>query len=277
MNISVVILTYNSEETIAATLQSVSRVSNDVHVVDSFSSDTTVGIVRQHGANLIQHPFENYGIQRNWAIDNLPLMHEWELHLDADERLSNELVDQINSLRDASPGEVNGYYVPRLVHFMGRAIRHGGMFPIWHMRLFQRGKGRCEDRQYDQHFYVNGRTSRLEGAMIDDMRMSLDEWVSRHNRWADAEIREILGDETTGRIQADILGSPVQKKRLFRNFYNNFPLFVRPFLLFVYRYFFRLGFLDGKEGLIFFVLQTFWYRFLIDAKLFEKLTAEKRR
>lgn len=277
MSISVVVLTFNSEETIAATLESARRVSEDIHVVDSYSSDGTLDIVRRNGANLVQHAFENYGAQRNWAIDNLPLKFDWELHLDADERLSEDLVAQINSLQTNFPADIDGYYVPRLMHFMGRAIRHGGMFPIWHMRLFRHGRGRCEDRQYDQHFYVNGRTSKLPGAMIDDIRMGLDEWTSRHNRWADAEAREILGGETGGRIQGDVLGNPVQKKRLLRDFYNSFPLFVRPFLLFAYRYFLRLGFLDGKEGLIFFVLQTFWYRFLVDAKLFEKSTAGARR
>jgi glycosyltransferase involved in cell wall biosynthesis len=274
VSISVVILTFNSEETISATLESAKRVSDDIHVVDSFSSDKTVGIVREYGARLVQHTFENYGAQRNWAIDNLPLRYDWELHLDADEKLSDDLIIQIRLFTSASSSNIDGYYIPRLTRFMGRCIRHGGRFPIWHMRLFRRGKGRCEERQYDQHFYVDGPTSKLQGPMIDDIRMDLNEWVSRHNRWADAEVRNIWGGETPGQIQADILGSPVQKKRFFRTFYYNLPLFVRPFLLFAYRYFFRCGFLDGREGLVFFVLQTFWYHFLVDAKLFERRVAE---
>jgi glycosyltransferase involved in cell wall biosynthesis len=275
MSISVIILTFNSESTIAATLESAKKVSDDIHVVDSFSSDKTLDIIRQYGANLVQHPFENYGAQRNWAIDNLPLKHDWELHLDADERLSDDLIIQINSLKGSFPRDTDGYYIPRLVHFMNRPIRHGGMFPIWHMRLFRQGKGRCENRKYDQHFYVDGPAGKLQGPMIDDIRMSLSEWVSRHNQWTDAELQELRGNESEGRIQANWRGNPVQKKRLLRNLYMSAPLFVRPFLLFFYRYFLRLGFLDGKEGFIFFVLQTFWFRFLIDSKLYEKRIEER--
>src|SRR5919107_900558 len=151
MGISVVILTFNSEETISATLESAQLVSDDIHVVDSFSSDRTMSIVRQYGVNLAQRTFENYATQRNWAIDNLPLKHDWELHLDADERLSDDLVTQLNSLQGAFLDGINGYYIPRLTYFLGRAIRHGGRFPIWHLRLFRHGRGRCEDRPYDQH------------------------------------------------------------------------------------------------------------------------------
>jgi glycosyltransferase involved in cell wall biosynthesis len=274
--ISVIILTFNSENIISKTLETALQISDDIHIVDSFSSDATLEIAKEYNVNIVQHEFENYGKQRNWAISNLHLQYDWELHLDADERLSDELINQIKALDLNAENDVNGYYIPRLVYFMGYPIKHGGMFPIWHMRLFRHGKGRCEDRQYDQHFYVDGKTSKLKGAMIDDNNQSLTEWTSRHNRWANAEVREILGADASGRIQANLRGSPVQQKRFLRNFYNNFPLFVRPFLLFIYRYVFRLGFLDGKAGLVFFVLQTFWFKFLIDAKLFEKkLSLEK--
>lgn len=276
MSISVIILTFNSDETIAATLQSAYRVSDDIHVVDSFSTDNTLEIARRYGANIVQHGFENYGAQRNWAIDNLTIKYDWELHLDADERLSDGLVEELNRLKSSFPDNVFGYYIPRLVYFMGRPIRHGGMFPIWHMRLFRHGFGRCESRQYDQHFYVNGLTSRLSQPMIDDHRMSLSEWVARHNRWADAEVDELLNPGTTEVITGNLSGTPVEKKRALRGFYNRLPLFFRSFTLFLYRYVFRLGFLDGREGLIFFVLQTFWFRFLVDAKLFEKRLKKKR-
>lgn len=276
MNISVIILTFNSKDTISATLQSAARVSDDIHVVDSFSSDRTVDIVRDYGVHLVQHEFNNYGLQRNWAIENLSLKYDWELHLDADERLSDDLIIQLNSLKPSFPEGIDGYYIPRLVYFMGRPIRHGGMFPIWHMRLFRHGKGRCEDRLYDQHFFVDGPTAKLQGSMIDDIRLSLGEWISRHNQWADAEVRELSEVNSTKRIQPDIGGNPVEKKRFLRNLYNAMPLFFRPLVLFIYRYFLRLGFLDGTEGLIFFILQAFWFRFLIDAKLFERRAAHSK-
>ena len=270
MSLSVVILTFNSEASIGATLTSARRVSDDVHVVDSGSTDGTLAIAAQHGARVIQHAFESYGAQRNWAIDNLALRHGWELHLDADERLSGPLADAILALAQRGfPAPAVGYFIPRLVHFLGHPIRHGGMYPIWHMRLFQRGRGRCEQRRYDQHFYVDGPTDRLPHPMIDDIRMPLGEWVVRHNRWADAEADE-LEHASGGVIAAKLGGNPVERKRALRGSYNRLPRFLRALLLFLYRYVIRLGFLDGRPGLIFFVLQTFWFRFLVDAKLFER-------
>jgi glycosyltransferase involved in cell wall biosynthesis len=278
MNLSVVILTYNSEHNIEETIRSASQVSSDIHVVDSFSDDATCNIARQTGARVVQHPFASYAAQRNWAIDNLPLRHQWELHLDADERLSRQLVAELQQFSALPHDDRVGYHVARLVHFLGRPIRHGGMLPIWHMRLFRHGFGRCESREYDQHFVVNGPTGRLRGWLIDDHRSPLTEWVQRHNRWSDAEVRELTGNPGERLlVEPSLYGSPIERKRYLRQVYQRSPAFVRAFLLFAYRYFFRLGFLDGKEGLIFFVLQTFWYRFLVDAKLFERGLLVKER
>jgi glycosyltransferase involved in cell wall biosynthesis len=272
--LSVVILTFNAERTIGATLASAAAVSDDIHVVDSGSTDGTLAIVTASGATLTRHPFESYGAQRNWAIDTLPLRHPWQLHLDADERLSDGLAAAIRALDQAGfPGPAVGYFIPRQVQFLGRPIRHGGMYPIWHMRLFRTPHGRCESRRYDQHFYVDGATAKLDQPMIDDIRMPLAEWVARHNRWADAEADEIEqggGGDGGKVVQGRLDGNPVERKRALRGGYNRLPLFWRAFALFSYRYLFRLGFLDGKEGLIFFVLQSFWFRFLVDAKLYER-------
>lgn len=269
MSISIVFLTFNCERTIQKSVQSALQVSDDVHAVDSFSTDNTVRFLEDAGVSVTQHPFEHYGAQRNWAIRNLPLKYSWELHLDADEELSPELIAELNMLKTILPSDVDGYFLPRLPSFLGRRIYHGGMFPIWHLRLFRRGKGLCEDRKYDQHFLVAGPTRQLQGAMVDYVCDNLSEWVSRHNRWADAEVAELFSGESTGRVQADFRGNPIQQKRFWRTVYDRFPLFVRPFLLFLYRYVLRLGFLDGIEGFIFFVLKDFWFRFLVDAKTFE--------
>jgi glycosyltransferase involved in cell wall biosynthesis len=271
VQISVVILSYNSGAAMRATIESAAKISDDIYVVDSFSSDDTCAVATACGAYVIEHEFMNYAAQRNWAIEKLPMKHQWELHLDADELLSEELIGELEAFeRDGVPPHINGYHVPRLVRFLGRPIRHGGMFPIWHMRLFRRGKGRCEEREYDQHFLVASPTAKLRGPIVDDIRMPLREWVSRHNRWSDAAVRDLLRDATGDRtLRADLFGSPLERKRRFKSLYNWLPPFTRAFLLFTYRYIVRLGFLDGKEGMVFFFLQTFWFRFMIDAKLFE--------
>jgi len=269
MRPTVILLTFNSEASLAATLHSARRVSDEIFVVDSFSSDGTVELARSLGATVVQHPFEHYGAQRNWAIDNLPVSQPWQLHLDADEWMNDRLVAAIQALPNEP--ENSGYFLPRYLRFLGRVLRHGGMNPTWHLRLFRTGVGRCEDRRYDQHFLLTSGTSgQLPGEMIDDIRMPLTEWTARHNRWSDGEVAELDAAESRGRVKPDARGNPAERKRFYRGTYDRLPLFLRPFVLFFYRFFIRLGFLDGTEGFIFWVLQTFWFRFLIDAKIWEK-------
>lgn len=269
MKPAVIILTFNSSDTLPQTIQSARRVSDEIYVVDSFSQDQTVELAESLGARVLSHAFENYGKQRNWAIENIGIRSRWQLHLDADECLDETLSAAIASLpEDAAP---SGFLLARNLAFLGRELRHGGMSPTWHLRLFRAGVGQCEDRLYDQHFYLqSGSTGKLPGRMLDDIRMSLSEWTARHNRWSDAEVNEILNRKSSRQIKPRLFGSKIERKRRLREYYNSAPLFVRPFALFVYRYFLRLGFLDGVEGFIFWILQTFWFRFLIDAKLYER-------
>ena len=231
MKPSVIILAYNSVETLGTTLAQAQQISDDLHVVDSFSTDDTVALSRQHGAQVVQHAFENYGAQRNWAIDNLALRYPWQLHLDADERLTPELIASIQICRRTLPH--SGFLIARLVQFLGRQMRHGGMSPTWHLRLFRNGAGRCEERKYDQHFYLTqGSAGQLQGYMIDEIRMSLSEWTARHNRWSDAEVMEQTQAMDAVRIQPRFWGNPVERKRFLRGLYNGAPLFVRPYALF---------------------------------------------
>lgn len=267
MRPSIILLTFNSAESLPNTLASVRGLSDDIQVVDSGSTDATVEIASQFGAKVTHHAFENYGAQRNWAIEHLELKYPWQLHLDADERLTPELAAEIAALPEKS--EVSGYFLPRMLQFLGRILKHGAMSPTWHMRLFLAVAGRCEVREYDQHFFCTGKTAELKHEMIDDIRMSLGEWTARHNRWADAQVREMLQARKDGRIQGKLSGNIVERKRYLRELYGRMPLFVRPVLLFGYRYFVRLGCLDGMEGMIFWFLQSLWFPFLIDAKLFE--------
>lgn len=275
MTISVIILSFNGEDTLPATLAAARRVSGDLHVVDSYSGDRSQEIARQYGAQVVEHPFETYGVQRKWASDHLPLKHDWELHLDQDDLMTDELVDELNRLKHQFSDDVTGYYIGRVIYFLGRPIRHGGMYPSWQMRLFRKGTGQCDKRRYDSHFYVTGPTRHLKGEMIDDVRMTLTEWTARHNKWADAEAEEIESPTPEGVIASKMAGDVVQRKRALRGYYEAWPLLIRPFVLFFYRYVLRLGFLDGKTGFVFYVLQTFWWRFLVDAKIFERRLARQ--
>ena len=273
--ISVIVLTYNSAQTIEQTLRSALRVSDDVNVVDSFSTDETLRILERFPVQVTQHAFENYGLQRNWAIENLALKYSWQLHLDADEYLSDSLIAELNSLKRNPPVDIDGFLIPRKIRFLNRMLEHGGLYPTWHMRLFRGGRARCELRQYDQHFILDGRSSRLRSPMIDDHQMSLSEWTARHNRWSDKEVDEVLSPQSDGIIRGRLLGGDIERKRALRGVYYGLPSFLRPFILFFYRYVIRFGFLDGIPGLIYIVLQSFWYRFLVDAKRYERLSERR--
>ena len=268
--LSVIVLTKDEEANLPDLLTSVGPLRPAIYVVDSGSTDGTRDLARDAGCTVVEHPFETYAAQRNWAFDNLPITTPWTLCLDADERLTSELAAEISSLLEGPDPAVDGYMLRKRTHFMGRWLRWGGQYPAHHLRLFRSGKGRCEDRLYDQHFVVDGPVGRLRHDYIDIITDSLTNWIERHNRWATLEAQEMLGSETTGQVAPNWRGTPIERKRFLRmKVYRHAPLFVRPFLLFLFDYVIRLGFLDGRAGLVFHVLQRFWFRFLIDAKIYE--------
>jgi glycosyltransferase involved in cell wall biosynthesis len=269
--VSVIILTYNEEANLPACLGSLGGLRAEALVVDSGSTDGTVEIAQALGVAVYRHPFEHYAAQRNWAQRSLPLQCDWVLHLDADERLTSELVVEINSALEHVPAEVAGFLLRKRTMFMGRWMRHGGHYPSYHLRLFRKDCGECEERLYDQHYLVNGKVRELSHDYIDVLTSDLSAWSARHVRWAELEAREILnGHGGQGRVRAEAFGNPLERKRWLREgLYGRCPPFLRALLYWSYRYFLRFGFLDGKEGLIFHFLQGFWFRFLVDAKMFE--------
>jgi glycosyltransferase involved in cell wall biosynthesis len=272
--LAVVVLTYNEEANLPHCLASLKNLACIVFVVDSGSTDKTLQIAEANGAKVLQHPFENYAAQRNWAQNNLPSETSWILHLDADERLTPGLVDEINGALSTPNEELDGFMLRKRTVFMGKWIRHGGHYPSFHLRLFRRGRGACEDRLYDQHFVVEGRTQALANDYLDVVASSISTWTLRHGRWAAMEAQEIQTVRSDGRqVRPDLNGNPIERKRWLRHAYGRGPLFVRAFLYWFYRYFLRLGFLDGKEGLIFHFLQGFWFRFLVDAIILERRKA----
>ena len=276
IDLNVIVLTLNEEINLPKCLDSIAPLGSDVFVVDSGSTDQTVEIAKSSGAVVVEHPFENYGAQRNWAQANLPLKSEWALHLDADEFLTPELRSSIAQALGHAKDDVNGFLLRRRTVFMGRWIKHGGHYPSYHARLYRRDKGHCEDRLYDQHFVVEGKVEKLPGDMIDTTP-DLSDWTLRHVKWAAKEAEEqMLAGTATGRLEGRLTGTPIEKKRWLRDrVYGKTPLLARPLLYFLYRYFLRLGFLDGREGLIFHFLQGFWYRFQVDAYIHEQRLREQ--
>lgn len=272
--ISVIMLTQDEEANIAACLRSVAAWAGEIYVVDSGSTDRTVEIAGQFTPNVVVHPFENYSRQRNWAQQALPLRFDWVFHIDADERVSPELAASLQRLfTGRMVDRLDGLMVSRRTVFLGRPILHGDHYPAYHLRIFRRDKGRCEDRLYDQHYVVNGATQTVPGDLIDVITADLTEWVKRHARWGALEAAEQLrthGDGSPNQVRGRALGTPIERRRWLRSsVYGRGPLFLRAFAYFLYRYVVRLGFLDGTEGLMFHFLQGCWYRFYVDAKIWE--------
>jgi exosortase/archaeosortase family protein len=280
---SVIILTYNEEKNIRACLESLVPLPVEIFIVDSGSNDKTLEICRNYTSNIFEHPFENYGAQRNWSLNNLPVTSNWVLNMDADHRATPELsAELISTFSQTISPEINGFLVSRRTMFMGKWIKHGGHYPTYHAILFRKGFGQCEDKLYDQHFKVEGKTQLMKCDMIDIITDSLTTFIARHNHWATLEAQyhfeEMNVDEgNDGVVKAKFFGNPIERRRYIKKRYESFPLFVRPVIYYLIRYFIRLGFLDGSEGLIFHFLQGFWFRFLIDAKIYELNKANKVR
>ncbi|MGB6067553.1 MAG: glycosyltransferase family 2 protein [Desulfomonilaceae bacterium] len=267
-SVAVVILTYNEELNLGQALDSVSGWADEVFVLDSYSSDATVDMGRRYGCTVIQQRFENYAKQRNFALEQLPIRSEWVFFLDADEWVPDELKNEIRQVITASPEE-NGFYIKRRFIWMGRWIRRG-YYPVWILRLFRLRKGRCEDRQVNEHIIVEGKVGYLQKDFMHEDRKGITDWICKHNSYATREAQVLVQVHDTGayqEINARPFGTPAERKRWIRyRVWSRMPLLVRPFFYFFYRYVLRGGFLDGKEAFIYHFLQGLWYPLLIDVK-----------
>ena len=256
-------------------IESILPLTDKIFIVDSGSDDTTVEICRNYGVSVTSRPWTTYADQLNWGLDNFDFQSEWIMRMDADEELTAGLVKGLKDFLASPPPEVSGVYIKRRVYFMGRWIKHGGYYPTWLLRVFRKGIGRCEALWMDEHIVVNtGKTIMIHEDIIDKNNKDLTFWTDKHNKYSSREVLDILNklQKPTDAAVLDpkLSGSQAQTRRwLKERVYGRMPLFVRPFVYFLFRYFIKLGFLDGKEGLIFHTLQGFWYRFLVDAKLFE--------
>ncbi|MHC1729251.1 MAG: glycosyltransferase [Syntrophobacteraceae bacterium] len=268
-NVAVIILTYNEEENIAQVLDSVAGWARQIFVLDSYSTDRTVEIAGSYPSKIVQHRFENYSKQRNFALDVFDIQCEWVLFLDADEWVTPELKQEISDLIESNPAQ-NGFCIKWRFIFMGRWIRRG-YYPTWILRLFRFGKARCESRTVNEHLIVEGDVAHLNNDLIHEDRKSISDWIDKHNRYARMEARELLrASSNPGELDALFFGTQAQRKRWFRNYvWNRLPPIIRPFFFFIYRYLIRGGFLDGRAAFIFHFLQTLWFPLLVDVNYLE--------
>jgi len=276
MSLAVIILTQNEERHISRALTSVAGIATEVFVVDSFSSDRTAELARAQGATLLQNKFINYARQFQWALDNAPITASWIMRLDADEVIEADLAARIRDEMPRLPDEVVGINLKRKHIFLGRWIRHGGRYPLLLLRIWRRGHGRIEDRWMDEHMILwGGRTVTFEGGFADHNLNDLTFFTDKHNKYATREAIDVINErrrlfprdvdlvKEEGSRQAAI------KRWIKEKLYNRVPYQISAPAYFVLRIICQLGFLDGKEGLVYHGLQGFWYRFLVGAKVAE--------
>ena len=274
LDLSVIILTYNEEIHIRRCLENVKQFASKVYVVDCFSIDRTAQIAKELGAEVIEHEWPgNQAEQFNWALDNLPITTEWILRLDADEYLLPGLIEELLEKLPVIPESVSALSLSLARAFCGKILHHGIVNNIRIIRIFRKGKARYEKRLMDEHLSVlSGETIDMKNQFVDDNRMPIGLFIDKHNGYATREAALLLDAEyhlTNMDSLPQDYGREVEKKRTQKARYARMPLFWRAFGYFVYRYIIKLGFLDGKEGFLWDFLQGWWYRTLMDAKVYE--------
>lgn len=271
LDITAIVLTKDEEMHIARCLHNINRIAKKVYVVDCFSTDRTCEIARSLGADVVEHEWlGNQSMQFNWALDNLPVDTEWVLRLDADEYLTDALIDELNLLVPNASKDVSALLFPLGRAFMGKILRHGIVNCVSIVRMFRYGAARYEIRQMDEHLQILvGRVYVCRNKFVDDNRMPLTYFIAKHNQYATREACLLLEEEYVNRNDSGLMATAVREKRKQKVRYARMPLFWRAFGYFIYRYIIKLGFLDGKEGFLWDFFQGWWYRTLVDAKIYE--------
>ena len=213
--VSVLVLTRNEEVNIVACLESVGWAS-EVLVVDSFSTDRTVELAESLGATVCRHAFETCAAQWNWALDNLPFANDWVLVLDADERATRLLAEEIAQAVTNPAQRYVGYWMKRRFFFGGKWLRHGGLYPTWIVRLFRRSAGRFGRHGISEHLVLEGPTGYLRVPFDHCNRKPLSEWIQKHDRYAGLEAEEYVRGQSEAEqvwsIRARLWGSQAERK-----------------------------------------------------------------
>jgi len=272
--ISVLVLTFNEEANIESCLTSVCGWAEDICVLDSGSKDRTLAICAAFDVASMSHPYVDHRSQMNWGITQVPWRHDWLLLLDADNVVTPELMREIDAVLTDDDPAINGYYNPHEHYFRNQKIR--GLKAKW-LRLVRRSRVRVDGSELvDFRLVVDGRTGSLEGAIIENNQKEndIDFWIDKHQRFAKRmAVEEVLRRESllnwSEDLQPRLLGNPDERMIWFKIRWYRMPLYVRPVLFFIYRYFLRLGFLDGWNGFVYHALQAFWFRLLVDVHISE--------
>ncbi len=283
---SFIILTYNEEIHLPRLLKSLKGLPCDLFVVDSGSTDRTLEIAQEYGATIAHHDFENHPKQWHFALNNFSIKTPWIIGLDADQIILPELYEKLKTFSDeAIDPNVNGIYFNRKNYFKGRWLKYGGYFPRYLLKMFRTGVGYSDlNENMDHRFVVPGKKIIWKDGYLKEENLKENEisfWISKHNRYSDLvaeeEIERYKKIRTTSSANtARFFGTPDERIAFFKKIWWKLPLYWRPVLYFIYRFFFKLGILDGPEGRLFHFLQGFWFRLIVDEKINELKKTERQ-
>ena len=275
LDLSVIVLTYNEEIHIRRCLENVNSFAAKIIVVDCFSTDKTKEIAKKLGATIVEHTWPgNQAEQFNWALANIPIETQWVLRLDADEYLLPELIQELHEKLPTLSEDLTGIIFNRRHIFMDKWMKRG-IYPVKLLRVFRYGKGMCEQRLMDEHIQLTeGHAIEFEHDFCDHNLNNLSWFCHKHVNYAIREAVDLLDIELdlTGAAESDAnkeISKQALNKRMKKHQYVKQPLFWRAFAYFCYRYFLKGACLDGKIGFIWTFIQGWWYRTLVDAKIFE--------
>jgi len=279
---SFTILTYNEELHLKRLLDSLAGLDAPVYILDSGSTDDTLNIAQNYGAMVLEHPFENHPLQWDFALKNFTIKTPWVICLDADQVVTPELQQKLSNFRDEDFAGVDGIYFNRKNYFKGQWLKHGGYYPFYMLKMFRYGKGYSDlNENMDHRFIVAGKTILWKDGHILEENLKENNirfWIEKHNRYSDLVAREEIERMQKVRsqtIKPNFWGTPDERTARLKQVWWQLPLYVRPMLYFLYRFIFRLGILDGREGTIFHFLQGYWFRLIVDIKIDEIRKQEK--
>ncbi len=275
--VTLLVTTRNEAANIKRCLRSAHPFIDQIFVIDSESEDETVSIARAY-AEVVNLPYDHSKIIPwiyQWGLDNLPIRNEWVMILEADQMLTQALKTELEQLFSRPSIRESGFYVRRQQVFRGKALRFGGYGSKYMLKLFRCAAGELDPEETDTRVYVTGEVGRLRSPIIEENRKedAILFYLQKHLRYADVFAREELQRREEGfkwKQQPRLFGTPDQRVLWLKQRFFGLPLYIRPFIYFVYRYVILLGFLDGKQGAIFHFMQAFWFRLVWDIR-FEEL------
>ena len=248
-DITAVILTFNEEKHIERCIESIKFVVKRIVVIDSFSTDETLNILKKYNAEIFQNKWVNYATQMNLGIEKAKINTNWILRLDADEFFTEGLSNEIKEKLNGFPSNIAGVSINRRFFFLGKEIKFGGIFPQKIIRIWRNGRGKVDDIFFDEHVLVKGEITHVNNDIIDKNLNNIAWWIKKHKKYSDLEAINIF---LTKKNKMNNLLKRGQSEKLkfflkYRIYYRT-PYILRPLLFFFYRYFFRLGFFGWMAG-----------------------------